>query len=78
MLGGTENVWKDETGNLIARKDLPRVRHFYLSPDIDFSKIRTSRRLVRKFFFLLNAVKIPAPAIGIDSRGKLKVHALAF
>ena len=78
MLGGKENVWIDDAGNQIQRKDVARVRHFYLSPDIDFTKIRTHRRILKKFFFLLNAVKVPAPAIGVDSRGKLKLHALAF
>jgi hypothetical protein len=78
MLGGRENVWTDNTGNIIERKDLARVRHFYLSPDVDFTKIKTNRKLVKKLFFVLNAVKIPAPAIGINSRGKVKLHALAF
>jgi hypothetical protein len=78
MLGGKENVWKDKLGNRVERRDIPRIRHFYLSPDIDFTRIRTSRKFVKKFFFLLNAVKFPAPAIELNSKGKLKMHALTF
>jgi hypothetical protein len=78
MLGGKENVWKDKSGNRVERKDIPRIRHYYLSPDVDFTRIRTNRKFLKKFFFLLNAVKFPAPALELNSKGKVKLHALAF
>lgn len=78
MFGGRENKWNDESGNIIERKDIPRLRHYYLAPDIDFTKIHTDSKVVRKLFFLLNAVKFPTPSLEVNSKGKLKVHALTF
>src|SRR4030095_10700003 len=36
MFGGFENVWVDgDPGSPVNRSDIPRVRQFYLAPDID-------------------------------------------
>jgi hypothetical protein len=78
LLGGHENVWNDESGNHVERKDIQRVRRFYLSPDIDLTKIKTKSKLLRSVFFVLNMVKIPAPAIEYNSRGRFRVHAIHF
>jgi len=78
MFGGFENSWKDENGSPVARYDVPRKRQFYLAPDIDFTKIKTRSRFLRTTFSLLNAFKCPAPALMMDSKGKLKAYALYF
>lgn len=78
MFGGFENKWTDETGNDITRYDIERKRQFYLAPDIDFTKIKTSSKLLKKIFYLLNAFKCPAPALMLDSKGKLKGYILCF
>jgi hypothetical protein len=76
MFGGFENKWSDNAGNEIDRSDIPRKRQFYLSPDIDFTKITTNKRWLRTVFTFLNAFKCPAPAISIDSHGKLRAFAI--
>ena len=78
MLGGKENSWIDENGNRVTHYEVMRTRHYLLSPDIDFTKIHTNKKLVRKLFFLLNAIKMPAPALELNSNGKLSLHALYF
>ncbi|MHA4842685.1 DUF2279 domain-containing protein [Flavitalea antarctica] len=78
LYGANSNVWTDEDGNYIDRTDIPRVRRFYLSPDIDLTKIKTRSKFFRSVFFVLNMVKIPAPAIEYNTTGKLKFHALLF
>ena len=78
MLGGRKNAWMDNMGTRVERFDIARKRHYFISPDIDFTKIKTNRKGVRKLFFLLNAVKVPAPSVEVDSKGKLRVHALSF
>ena len=78
MFGGFKNEWKDGAGNEIARHDIARTRQFYLAPDIDFTKIKTKSRFLKTSFALLNAFKCPAPALMINSKGKLKAYAFYF
>ncbi len=53
-------------------------RQYYLSPDMDLTRIRTKSRTVRTLLFLLNSIKIPAPALEIQSTGKVVGHWLYF
>lgn len=78
MYGGFENKWVNETGNYIDRSDIPRKRQFYLAPDIDFTKIKTNKKWLRTAFTFLNAFKCPAPALMMDSKGKMKAYAIYF
>jgi hypothetical protein len=78
MFGGFENVWMDELGNDVSRRDIPRKRQYYLAPDIDFTKIKTNSRLLRTTFAVLNSFKFPAPALMLDSKGKFKAYLLYF
>ena len=78
MFGGFHNNWNDEAGNDITRYDIPRRRQFYLSPDIDFTKIKTKSKFLKTGLSVLNAFKFPAPAIMLDSRGKFKAYAFYF
>ena len=78
MFGGFKNQWEDAADNAITRYDIPRKRQFYLSPDIDFTKIKTKSKLLKTAFTFLNAFKCPAPALMIDSKGKFKAYAFYF
>ncbi len=78
LWGGFENKGYDKEGNVIFdRSDIARRRQWYLSPDIDFTKIKTGSKPLRTLFFLLNAVKIPAPALEY-SNGSFKGHFIHF
>lgn len=78
MLGGMSNTWTDKGGVVHDRTDIARTRHFYLSPDIDLSKIRTHSKLLRSVLSVLNAVKIPAPTLELTSQGSLRGHWIYF
>ncbi|HEY0433853.1 MAG TPA: hypothetical protein VGC95_08275, partial [Chitinophagaceae bacterium] len=79
MYGGFRNLWTaGDAGLPVDRTDIPRIRQFYLSPDIDFTKIATNKKWLRSVFFVLNAFKCPAPAIMLDSKGRLKGYILYF
>lgn len=78
MLGGFDNKWTNEAGNEITRYDIKRTRQFYLSPDIDFTKIKSKSKFVRTALFFLNSFKCPAPALMLDSKGKLKGYFIYF
>ena len=78
MFGGTENIWEGATpGQTISRTDIPRLRQWYLAPDIDFTRIRTRSKLLRSVFYAMNAFKMPAPTL-VLSNGKLRVHGFYF
>lgn len=78
MFGGFTNKWTDKTtGIQYDRTDIPRVREWYLSPDIDFTRIKTNKKWVRSLLFCLNAFKLPAPALAF-SNGRFRVYGLYF
>lgn len=78
MLGGFENRAYDINGILIFdASDIRRYRQWYLSADIDLSKIKTRNKLLRSVFDCLNVLKIPFPSIEY-ANGKLKAHMLHY
>ncbi|PSL46442.1 putative lipoprotein DUF2279 [Chitinophaga niastensis] len=78
MLGGRDNTWTDKNGIDHDYGHIKRIRQFYLSPDVDFTKIRTGKKGVKVIFQVLNMLKFPAPTIEINSQGNMKLHALYF
>lgn len=79
MFGGFDNTGRDENGNVIFdRRDIARVRQFYLSPDIDWMKIKTSRKWLKTAFYILNSFKFPAPSLMINSRGNIRFQPFYF
>jgi len=58
--------------------ELQRRREFYLSLDVDLSKIKTKNRFVKTVFFLLNVFKVPCPGIRINTDGELKILPFSF
>jgi hypothetical protein len=44
-------------------------RQYYLSLDIDLTKIKTRSKFIRTIAFLANSLKIPAPALQISKKG---------
>ncbi|MBL7727733.1 MAG: DUF2279 domain-containing protein [Dinghuibacter sp.] len=77
MLGGFDNKWTDAGGNEINRSDIQRRRQWYLSPDIDLTRIKTNKVLVKYLLQFLNMWRIPLPTLEITG-GKAKVKLLSF
>jgi len=59
------------------RPDIQRYRQWYISPDIDLSKIRTNKKGLRFLFVVLSAFKFPLPSLEF-SRGNLRGHWIHF
>ncbi|NLR58762.1 DUF2279 domain-containing protein [Chitinophaga polysaccharea] len=78
MLGGRDNTWTDQHGVDQDYSHLKRIRQFYLSPDVNFTKIYTRKKGVKVLFQVLNMIKIPAPTLELNSSGQVKLHALYF
>lgn len=55
-----------------------RFRQIFLSLDVDLERIRTRSAALRTVFFLLNCLKVPAPAIEFRSTGRVLVHGLYY
>lgn len=71
MLHATNNINK-------GINDIQRRREFYLSLDVDLSRIKTNNRLAKTALFLLNVFKVPFPALRVNSDGEVKVVPLGF
>ena len=79
LFGGFENVAMDENGNIrFDRRDVPRSRQFYLSPDIDLTRIKTNKKWLKTTLTVLNIFKTPAPALELGTNGKLRVRPVYF
>ncbi|PZR29121.1 MAG: DUF2279 domain-containing protein [Citrobacter freundii] len=78
MLGGVENREIDADGHIVFdRRDIPRYRQWYLSLDLDLSRIKTSSKTLRTVFDLVNVLKIPLPSLEY-SQGRVKGYFLYF
>jgi hypothetical protein len=78
MLGGYENKWEDQSGNMISRTDIKRYKRFLLSLDIDLTKIETKNKTLKTIYSIVNVLKVPAPAIELNTLGKFRLHAVAY
>lgn len=78
MLGGRENIWTDENGQTIDRSDVDRYRRFFLSIDMDLTKIPTKKKWLKTVFSAVNVIKIPAPALELNTNGGIRFHGLYF
>ncbi len=58
--------------------DIPRYRQFFLSPDIDLTRIRTRSKAIRTALFVLNSIKVPMPTLEYRSTGEWVGHWLYF
>ncbi|MDR6967055.1 uncharacterized protein YfiM (DUF2279 family) [Flavobacterium arsenatis] len=64
--------------NTVFFPEKNRIRQFYLSLDVDLTKIETQSHTLRTLFSIFNTIKIPAPTFEINSSGKSKFHVLYF
>lgn len=78
MLGGYENTWTTSSGITINRSDINRYKRFYLSADIDLTRIKTKNKTVKTVLSLFNVLKVPAPTVEWNGLGKLSLHPFFF
>ncbi len=78
LFGGYKNEWEDKWDGQTYTLDVPRYTEWYLSPDIDFTKIKTNRKGVKLALYLLNIFKVPLPTLQYDTQNGLKFHTIYF
>ncbi len=76
MYGGFTNNWSAK-GKTYSYNE-PRYQQFYLSLDIDLTKIKTKNRFLKALCKTFNFVKIPAPTLEWNTTGKMRLHPLMF
>jgi hypothetical protein len=76
MLGGFSNPIKGIDG--VKYPFFERQRQFYFSLDIDFNKIHTNSKFLKKVFYLANFAKIPFPALYFSEKNGMKMIPLYF
>ncbi|MBJ7880600.1 DUF2279 domain-containing protein [Gelidibacter salicanalis] len=55
-----------------------RARQFYLSLDVDLSRIETKSPLLRTVFDVLNVIKVPFPTVEFAGKNGVKLHGVYF
>jgi len=76
MTGGSQNYLYDNDGNPIP--EFERQRQFFLSLDIDLTRIKTKSTFVNTLFGAFGFIKIPMPTYEYGTKSGLKGHFLYF
>ena len=56
--------------------EFPRYRQYFLSLDVDLTKIKTKNHSLKMLFQAINFLKVPAPTLEFNSLGEVKFHAI--
>jgi len=77
--GGMFGEFENKTEyNGVTIPETQRHRQLLLSLDIDFAKIKTNSKFLKILFQGLNVVKVPFPAIELNTKGEFKGHWLYY
>lgn len=69
VFGGYENEWIINDTEELYVSDIPRLRQYYFSFDIDLSRIPVKKPWAKVLLRTINILKFPLPAIEVDSGG---------
>lgn len=64
--------------NTVFLPEKERTRQFYVSLDLDLTKIKTENHVLKTLFSVFNSIKIPAPALEFRELGGIKGHLIYF
>lgn len=87
LLGGFENKWCSDPQsasycdcaepNRVDFSSVERFPQFYLSLDVDFTRVQTKKPGVKVLLHLLNMIKVPSPTVEFSKKG-VTFHPLFF
>ena len=77
---GAEGMISGNEGSTdpILLPESERYRQFYLSFDVDLTKIKTKSYFLKTLFSVFNTIKIPAPTLEIKGNGGSEFHFFYF
>ena len=67
---------KEVVDNLFINQQ--RQRQFYLSFDVNLSKLKTNSRFLRVIFDVFNTIKVPFPTLEFNDKNGIKLHGIYF
>lgn len=76
MIGAELNPITDSSGNLIG--PFKRTRQYYLSFDLEMSKLPIKNKFLKTLFTGIGFIKFPAPALEFNESGSLKFKPFFF
>ena len=69
---------RNENKTTFSASNPQRFRQFYLSLDVDLTKIKTNSHFLKTVFSVFNTIKIPAPTIELVRFNEVKYHLIYF
>lgn len=69
---------RNENRTTYSASNPQRFRQFYLSLDVDLTKIKTNSHFLKTVFSVFNTIKIPAPTIELVRFNEVKYHLIYF
>jgi hypothetical protein len=76
--GMTGAVTNPDSVNHQAIPHFDRYRQFYLSMDVDLTRIPTRSKALKAIFTIFSFIKIPFPAVEYNTLGQFKFHPFYF
>ena len=73
-----EGMTGGNTNNTQGMPETTRYRQYYLSMDIDLTRIKTRSKVLKGIFSVVNFIKVPFPALEYNSLGQFKFYFLYF
>jgi len=74
IFGAYGNVWTRDDGQQLHLRDYTRYQQYYLSLDIDLTRIKTKSAFLKTVFSAINWIKIPAPTLEYSDRNGFRFH----
>ena len=78
LYGGFSNNFEKEGKNFMVKSSLERQRQYFLSFDVDLSRIKTKSQFLKTFLNIFNIIKFPSPTLEYNSNGVFKFHPIYF
>ena len=79
MVGGHDNIFTDSNNHILDYSlKYPRSRQYYLSLDLDLTKTNLRPGFFKSLASAIGMIKIPAPAIELNSQGEMSFHPFYF
>lgn len=76
--GGKGMIYGDKNEAFDNRIIQNQTREFYLSLDVDLTKIKTKSHFLKTIFSVFNTIKVPAPTLQIGDFNGVKGHFIYF
>ncbi|MFY0643070.1 MAG: DUF2279 domain-containing protein [Bacteroidia bacterium] len=79
FVGGHDNIFTTADGTTFDyTSEFPRIRQWYISPDIDLTRLKTNNKALRIGLTVLNSLKFPLPTLEYNKNDQFVFHPIKF